>query len=178
MKKHIIFIILVTLFVNLVLVGKALYQESQEFGSEKLDVSTDLLKVVKEIGWKMPKIDSNETFQSKIVHFQNIPVLAKTYQLKKPFDSFVDFYYLNKEKTLEIESLTLEIRYFQLYSFKEKVFAFAVFGSPFGFTKGGSRAVIGTRYKVYYFDENGDGKFETRYNDVSVPKHIPDWVKK
>jgi hypothetical protein len=67
------------------------------------------------------------------------------------------------------------------YAVKDRIYAYRFIVSLFGLYKGNDqierRVPVGLVTIFNYFDEDGDGKFETQYLTTEMPKHIPNWVK-
>lgn len=143
---------------------------------EKIDNSPNLVKVLKKDGWDIPKINPSELFKSEITYFQNTPVVLNGYKLHKSFDTKVDFYALDNDTAIIKESQVIEVKTIGTFSFGGKIFAYSIVGSPFGYLPDGDRSGIGIIYRVFYFDEDGDGKFETRYTTPTIPTIIPNWL--
>ena len=178
MRKKISIIILQVLVVGLFCSAAPVYSQHQNAIESGIDKELILTKVVFADGWDVPKVNSNELFKEEITNFQDISVISKGYKLEKTFDLAFDSFRLTEDHTLKMYSTVIEVTTVGTYSFNGNIFAYALLGSPFGFTQKGARVGIGVLYRVFYFDEDGDGKFETRYNALSIPRYVPAWVIK
>jgi hypothetical protein len=149
------------------------------FGQVVRAESKALDRVIKREGWTIPKISEEELFSNQITRIENNPVTLKEYKPKKNVDFQLDHYFLDANNTLISSQRVYEVRSISSFSVNNKVFAYGVIGVPFAVDERGNKAAyIGAVVKVYYFDEDGDGKLETRYISIKPPNIIPNWVIK
>ncbi|MEK7723247.1 MAG: hypothetical protein AAB336_02765 [Acidobacteriota bacterium] len=160
---------------------------SQE--AEKIESTyIPLKKVIKTEGWKLPDLSkakskfTSETFSSE----DNILITTKGFDLLKyKLDYQLESYSFNNEdKLLRLFTTTVRIRTAIAYSVREKNYAYTLSFVPYikgGYDKKNKTRIpseyLGTLITRFYFDEDGDGKFETQYLSSSFPKHTPEWVK-
>lgn len=88
----------------------------------------------------------------------------------------VDFYYLRADGQLYIRTVLLAVDQLSSYSVAGRTFAYRLAFAKVEVRPDGSRKYIGAIFIVYYYDEDGDGKFETRYDQIDSLK-LPDWYK-
>lgn len=135
-------------------------------------------KTVKKDGWEIPKIDEKELISRNIINLQGVPVTMKGYKLQKSIDTKLNFYFLTADNTLNTYTEDVEIKSVAAYILNEKPFAYQTLGTPFNIFEDGTRENAGILIRVFYFDEDGDGKFETRYIGNKLPDKIPLWATK
>ena len=89
----------------------------------------------------------------------------------------IDFYYMRGDGHLYVRTSSLAVQHLSSYSVNGRPFAYRVSLVPVNLRSDGSREYIGAVFILYYYDEDGDGKFETRYGDLTRLK-MPDWYKR
>lgn len=133
----------------------------------------DFNKSIKKNGWVIPEIAKlNKLSESQ----PDINGFAAT---SREFD------FADKKLNLELNKITVcEIRKGISYTFNEKNFAYEFQCVPFSKarydrkTKSWSpSSYLGALAKFIFYDDDGDGKFETRYNSWKMPLYIPNWIK-
>lgn len=63
------------------------------------------------------------------------------------------------------------------YEYEKKIFAYSASYTPYEVDENGVKAHAGAVFIFYYYDEDGDGIFETRdWNRLGGPT-IPKWVR-
>jgi hypothetical protein len=122
-------------------------------------------KAINKDGWNIPAGEAKELIYTQTITVGNQPVIQTAYRLKKMFRWQVDLYFLGADNDLNILSLDSETKFVSAYTINGKTFAYAV-----KCVKAGTNALI----EIYYLDEDGDAKFETRYS--KLPDRIPNWA--
>lgn len=164
----------------IVLIGSILYCHSSLAQSGKFAKDTRVKsysKTVKENGWEMPWL--NDTSISKIenLSLDRLTVVSKQLKLKKDLVFNIDlFYNIDNSSALSILSGNYFIQDLEKYTINEKDFAYRVDFTPEVFDNG-NRTRVRAIMRIYFYDENGDGKFETRYSNLKNLK-LPEWIKR
>ncbi|MEP6903256.1 MAG: hypothetical protein ABJA66_16015 [Actinomycetota bacterium] len=156
----------------------SLFAQDKKVSADKQNQSAKLSKSIKFGGWTIPEIKDAEVIDNDICKMQNSSVARKLYKLKKRFYTQQDFYSLNSNGILTVETQYLAITTVLTYNYNEKTFAYCIQYIPYGVSKNGGRALYGFPVTVFYVDEDGDGKFESRYAESDFPNEVPDWVTK
>ncbi|MBI4752291.1 MAG: hypothetical protein HY774_27700 [Acidobacteria bacterium] len=142
-------------------------------------------KIVNDGGWDIPFINqSSKLNQIKIEEkpYPGLPpfsVKITTYQPQKPKKKDLNlqklpFFTINGDK-LHVHQAHLLITEIVQYSVENKIFRYQVTGYSVVDTPQG--VDLGAQYFLYFFDMDGDGKFETLdYEPGLPPKRIPKWV--
>lgn len=63
------------------------------------------------------------------------------------------------------------------YSINGKIFAFEGYCVPLS-TANNRREYLGSIGRFLFFDEDGDGKFESRYSSLEMKIFVPDYLKR
>ncbi len=142
-------------------------------------------KVVQQNGWSIPDLSKEKTKDQDIVQIDGIAVNRTLYLLETKSSYNFDFYYSNQEdKSIKVETHPCDIESIVSYRTNNKTFAYSFNCIPFGITtvkKDGktyeAKGYIGLMLTFLYFDEDGDGKFETKYITPQMQLHIPEWIK-
>lgn len=155
------------LFPLLLLLGFVLGNQLALFAQEKRTSGPVYLeKIVRQDGWKIPDTNEWELVQQVTRDRNGIPVTSTGYGSPKPFYIELESYFLDADNTLIKKTAVIEVKAIGVFSVNEKIYAYFLVGSPGG---------VGCLLSVFYFDEDGDGKFETQYN-TEMSGHIPAWV--
>lgn len=67
-----------------------------------------------------------------------------------------------------------DLRDFSTYDVNGNTFAYVITLVPLAIDER-TRTYTGAMYRLLYFDEDGDGRFETRYSGFTMPR-IPEWT--
>jgi hypothetical protein len=139
---------------------------------------TFLNRAIKEEGWQIPQVTAfTILIQRSEKKVEDVEVVEKAYQANPSKPLFnLDGYYLNSDGGLIINTTTNAVHDLQSYEVKGKIFAYRVDLVPVTIQDDGTRVYMGAMYSVNYVDEDGDGKYETRYGSLNPPK-LPEWVK-
>lgn len=133
-------------------------------------------KVNKSSGWDIPTIDEKELINTKQAEIDNQIVLLKGYKLQRHIYMQLDFYSLNTDNSLNTHSSEVEVKTIASYSINNKVFGYRLNTAPFSTNETGERISIPAVITLFYSDEDGDGKFETRYLGSDPQIKVPDWA--
>lgn len=142
-------------------------------------------KIVNDGGWEIPFINQSSKlkwikteekpypglppFAVKIITYEPPKFKKKDLNLQK-----LPFFTINGDK-LHVHQAYLLITEIAQYSVNSKVFRYQVTGYSIVDTPQG--VDLGAQYILYFFDTDGDGKFETLdYEPGLPPKRVPQWV--
>jgi hypothetical protein len=128
-------------------------------------------------GWEIPayriKSDSVET---RLIGGRN--VIFRSYSVKKNYDVNFDLYWVDENSAVHVESRSVEVVGVTTAEIEGKIFEKYVSYATVGVAENGSKAYGGRLINVFYFDDDGDGIFESRY-DASRPfEKLPKWATK
>jgi hypothetical protein len=137
-----------------------------------------LFRVTRRIPWLIPgESQFNIVLKTSIEKVNGALVESKTFQCSGEFPlTEVEFYYVRSGGELYVNPLLLAVQHISSYSIGGRTFAYRVALAKVNVRSDGSREYIGAIFTLYYYDEDGDGKFETRYGDLTSLK-LPDWYK-
>jgi hypothetical protein len=143
-------------------------------------------KVVKDSGWAIPGIKEFTTLSSaQEKQFDGVTVSQKVYIADPRPVIDIDG---NKVGHIDHEGIHVtpesarakkqlfDLRGFSAYEVNGHVFAYSITLVPLAIEKQ-RRMFTGAMYRLLYFDEDGDGRFETRYTGFTMPK-VPEWATK
>jgi len=122
-------------------------------------------KVINKKGWKIHKTENLEIKNETQIEIEEIDVTEKKFQIGK-----------DKPYITLIENLDCEFRNLSSYSINKKTFAFE--GNCVLFkTDGDMQYYTRAMMRLFIFDEDGDGKFESSYNSSKMKIFVPDYFK-
>ena len=137
--------------------------------------------MVNKDGWLVPGQDYFKT-ESKVVK-KNIEGIEVTHRIMaSPAEIFVDV----SGKRVELyakrksDDWIFSVRDLSVYEVNGRIFAYGVTLVPVDVTRRGNlyyKSYIGAMYSLFYFDEDGNGIFESRYSGLPLPK-LPDWARR
>ena len=111
-------------------------------------------------------------------------MVRKLYVLTDYLPIDLDTYYLDSNNNLSLSTTIVTPKNILTYSYGGKTFMYDVscilgaIKNKDGSKIEGNVGLAGTMITVYYVDEDGDGKFESRFEKPNKPNKIPDWVTK
>jgi hypothetical protein len=141
--------------------NKSIEGETNDFRTPK--------KVIKNGGWDIPINGEIEYTTERNIIFDNYPVKIKWSKPKNQVYLRLIFHSLNKDGSLTADHAgEFKVISFGAYTAEEKIFAYKIYCLA-----SSESAII----VAYFADEDGDGMFETRYQD-ELPEVIPDWIPK
>jgi hypothetical protein len=149
-----------------------------QFGQQK--EKSSIKKVVKVEGWKIPldkKLSPTITTQNIVI--DGIQIISEERSFKENFVFYYDSYQIGEDGTLYTGSLPCEPS--SIASAKvqglDKIFGYRLICSIVILDKNGKieRNTL-SAYPIFYYDEDGDGKFEARYYSANPPS-LPIWIK-
>lgn len=174
--KYLCFLVLSAGLLVLALSGRAV--ESRPTVVMETDSSPQLFKVTRQRPWLIPgEKQFSSVLKTGNEQIGGALVQSKTFQcLGELPQSEIDFYYMRGDGQLYVRTLPLAVQHLSSYSLDGRTFAYRVSFVPVDVRSDGSREYVGAVFILYYYDEDGDGKFETRYGDLTSLK-LPDWYK-
>jgi hypothetical protein len=161
--------------------GKFLYAQSKENDSKLSQKKIQFVrKMVKGDGWELP-LDKKfyPRISTQYNTFNGIPLKIEERDFEDRFVMKFNTYHIAEEGTLY--TYTTPCAPTVIASLKvqntEKIFGYALTCT---FVKLDEEGFIKDRYlkafRFFYYDENEDGIFETRYYAFNIPD-VPEWVK-
>jgi hypothetical protein len=141
-------------------------------------------KVVKQDGWRVPGVDEYTTVSRvKERQVNGVAVTQKVFETKaRPVVDLegntvdnVDQKGINVTHQIAKKKKQLfDVRDFSTYEVNGRVFANGVTLVPVAIEEH-VRVYLGAMYSLFYYDEDGDGRFEARYSGLPLPR-TPEWV--
>lgn len=141
-------------------------------------------KVVKQDGWRVPGVDEYRTVDTVLKkQINDIEVTQKVFKSEaRPVvdldgNTVGDINQQGINVTLQTakkKRRLFDVRGFSTYEVNGRVFAYGVTLVPVVIEEN-IRIYAGAMYSLFYCDEDGDGRFETRYSGLPLPK-TPEWV--
>lgn len=162
--------------------GVALLAPSSAAGQQQQqgNVTTDKAargKVEKD-GWLIPGSDRfTEEGETRSVMADGVEVYQK--KMRSPVkDPLVNGHghTVGPDAVSKPGSRLLAVREFHSYEVGGRTFAYLVLLVPVEVAANGARTYFGAMYSLYYYDEDGDGVFETRYSALRSLK-VPAWAR-
>lgn len=137
----------------------------------------NLEKIEKPNGWKIPGIDAViGVTEKKSINIDRIEVQKKHLELFNEPIVEVETYSTGNTGQLLITSNLCVVRNLFVYENQGEKFAYQADLVLVDVNLEGVRTYYGNILKFYYFDEDGNGSFETR-NELDNALHLPDWIK-
>ena len=140
------------------------------------EAERQMFRIVRRGGWAVPGFNRTLVASAtRLVDIGGREVQKKKLQLPQEPLTDVEFFYTQNNGDLVVNSVAFVVR--DLFSFQvaDKVFAYEVRLVPVSVGEGGVRTYAGAMVTLHYFDEDGDGNFETRYGNLRT-LHIPVWA--
>ena len=146
-------------------------------GQTKTENGKVLSKVIFVSGWDISSLTKLKPFEKKNFDIQNYSVLIQAYKLPKPLETTLEYHALDANGILVFDTMNVGYSGGISFSLNGKIFGYKVTYQPFTVSQRGEKVYgQGPLVKYYYCDEDGDGKFETRYVMNGDPKEVPNWV--
>ncbi len=141
-------------------------------------------KSVKEEGWELPDVSTFELKSEINKEVDGFWVKVSEFDLEK-VDKKPAIFLRSKKDTENKSEMFCEVRKAKSFSIKDKIFLHSFQCVLFSIdeqTMSGkgifrSKNYYGAMVEFYYFDEDGDGKFETRYSISGMEIKLPNWAK-
>lgn len=166
----------------LLLFFAVLYQsESQALGERKAKdgepqtVGQNIRKIAKKTGWTLPASpETLGTLKTGTIRLGSSMVLKRQLQLhSEPLFTLDRF--IVEDGVLTLSSQLCVVREVYALEVAGKTFAYEAVFVEVALLDGGVRQYVGRAYRIFYYDEDGDGLFEARY--TLQPQTVPDWAK-
>lgn len=134
-------------------------------------------RVKKREGWLTPEITKlQKTISTKGMLIDDIAVKVTRLEPPEETSGHFDVYWLDRGGLL-VHSVTASIQAIFSYEHEKKVFAYSASYVPYVVEEHGTRSYAGGIFTFYYYDEDGDGVFETRYSNTPSALFVPKWVR-
>jgi hypothetical protein len=142
------------------------------------DSLPQVYKVTRHRGWKISGQDQCSTpLKTTAEQVDGVTVQTKTFQCVGELPlAEIEFYYSNGGGELFVRTELLALRNLWSYSIDGQTFAYRAAYIKVDIQSDGSREYAGVIFLLNYYDEDADGKFETRYGKLPNIK-IPNWYK-
>ena|ERR1044072_520684 len=145
------------------------------------------LTAIRSDGWQIPKTGLFNINGEVEKDIGGQKILTRSFSRKKDVDIKLDHYHLKEDGSLIVFTRSYVVfRMTALAVGGNKVFGYWVLYQRYeegplvkvdkNTTIKFSRSYAGAVISFFYFDEDGDGKFETRYSALKMPE-LPQWVK-
>ena len=167
-------LLLTTLFV-LTPCGPAV-KSSVDLSTSETQSFPQLFRVSRQTPWLIPGASEFSTvLRTSNEQIGGALVQARIFQCSGELPiADVDFYYMRGEGQLYVRSPLLAVQNLSSYSLNGRTFAYRAAFVKVDVRSDGNREYVGAVFILYYYDEDGDGKLETRYGDLTNVK-LPDW---
>ncbi len=147
---------------------------SSTFSSNRLSSNK---KVVNKNGWDIPGLKSfNVLPETEEVEVDSIKVKKKIFRSSEEPITKLELYSVDENGTIHVSSITCAVRHLFAYEFNNKLFAYQTILIVTNVLSNKTRVYMGAAYSLFYYDEDGDGLFETRIG-ASMLQEIPEWSK-
>jgi magnesium-transporting ATPase (P-type) len=146
--------------------------------SKDEQIVKQLFRVVRKSGWNVP--GANQSLVASDVQSISVDgetVTKKRLQTETELLTTEEFFYVKGDSQLQINSIPFALRGLYCYEFANKKFAYEARLVPVQVKDNDTRIYAGAMVILYYFDEDRDGIFETRYGNLSRIK-LPEWIRK
>ena len=134
--------------------------------------------VIDKEGWPLPNPEVLEFQNDGKIYFDDIEVLRTNYKPTGKFESNVNLFFVDGSGALNQLRKFVDIRSVSTYSVGGKTFAYYIEHNQIGTYAEGGKAYFGPLISFSFFDEDGDGIFETRtYTGSGMIENVPGWIK-
>lgn len=154
---------------------QALVEHKSKDGASQV-VGQSILKIVKKTGWSLPgSPETLGTSKAWTTSLGSSAVLKRQLQLSsEPLYTLERF--IVEDRVLVISSQTCVVREIYALEVARRVFAYEAVLVQVELLNDGRRQYVGTAYRLYFYDDDGDGIFESRY--TSLPSQVvPNWAR-
>jgi hypothetical protein len=136
-----------------------------------------LNEVKKKDGWLTPEIRNLPKIKSaEEILIDGLSVKKTRLDIPKDAPGNFDLYWLDKGK-LFVHSVTASMRSLTSYEHEKKIFAYSASYVPYIVDDRYGKTYAGGMWIFYYYDEDGDGIFETRHPNEPGALFVPKWVR-
>jgi hypothetical protein len=136
-----------------------------------------LTRIFKKSGWLVPQKQEIELIGKSQIQISGNSVNKFAYKTKNTIEVKLDDFFLKNNESLIVNTYDYEIREVYSYEKRGRLFAYEISYVPFTINDKGIKTAALAKTKRYYFDEDGDGTFESLYQSQTLPENIPAWVK-
>jgi hypothetical protein len=178
LEKMKVIILIVSVIFNILLISAhSVKSQDLTIKSTKKTEPLRLPKILNKKGWEIPQKHELELISKMQIQISGNPVYKCAYKTKNITEIKLDDYFLEDNENLIVNPHNYEIR--EIYSYEKtgRLFAYEINYVPYVVDEKGIRTVALAKTKRYYFDEDGDGTFETMYQSQYLPENLPQWIK-
>jgi hypothetical protein len=134
-------------------------------------------EVKKKDGWLAPSVKNLPKSSSvEEISLDDLLVKSTRLDIPKEMPGNFDLYWLDKGE-LFVHSVIASMRAIYTYEREKKVFAYSASHVPYSVDERGVKSYIAGVWLFYYYDEDGDGIFETRRANSPGALFVPKWVR-
>lgn len=136
--------------------------------ASKISEPTRVPKVIAQDGWRVPDIRHMKFVRESSFEIDGNTVTSRRYKSSKLTYS-LPVYFLNNDGSVMFYAKELNLREVVIYRTRGVVFAYSLGLIPFVRSKNGSITYAGAYLHSLIFDRDGDGIFETLFQDDMEP---------
>jgi hypothetical protein len=172
-----IFFTTVTLFI-LVCVTPPFHLSAQQRGQLKIDDAKPvrMVKVLKREGWDLPKGSDLSLLYRGSEQVDGFEIVSNMYKPASDIVTKLEDFFVNDDRSLIVNSRQVKLRQVVSYETSGRKFAYQIQYTPHIDSNGGPQVTYGALISRGFRDEDGDGTFETAYENLSMPKDPPAWL--
>ena len=141
-------------------------------------ITGELQKFVKRNGWEIIPTSDLKLIHKGSIELNGILTIVNSYKPTKSFRLELENYFIDKDYSVTITATKVQVEKIKAYELNGQTFAFVITYIPYFISK--SKDVpgifVGAIFTRYFYDEDGDGKFESRYQSIMMPIFLPEWV--
>ena len=135
--------------------------------------------VSKQTGWEVPGLGKLKTISDRqLIQFEGNEISRIRYTSATEPHVDIDDFFLDSGGRLTIETAPCNARELYAYSIGGKVFAYEAYAVITIAAKHSGREPVGAMFNAFYYDEDGDGRFESRYSGDAQLRKIPAWARR
>jgi hypothetical protein len=141
------------------------------------DLRQPLIRVTKQAGWRVPGREEFRTVaRVETVSFRDEPITRKT--LLSSSQPLIDEegYSTTNDGGLFISNVLCEVKEVYSYELNGHLFAYEAYLQFVKINSRGNRERTGAMFHLWYYDEDGGGRFDTRIGGSEL-QEMPAWAK-
>lgn len=151
-------------------------------GVRKHGFDSSSISIVRDEGWVLPIFEEAVILKESMRSENGIELVVRSHRVLKDNEQQFEFFLFGENPTLRLKSTKVEPKSVSSVSSKGRTFLLLVSYNQIGSYEDeegvSHKAYVGHLIQVGYLDDDGDGRFETRYNISKPDIRVPEWVKK
>jgi len=167
--KYLIVFILLLLAATFSLIGQT------QSGSSSHD-SKMANRVISNTGWIQPRIERMTLVRSASFESEGKTIALRVYQARNTNYDLIN-YFVGENDIVTINSNRLAVREMATYESRGKIFAYSLRLNPLSHASDEIRSYAGASIERLFLDQDGDGKFETMFQNSSDPAQLREWIR-